>query len=67
MQNMIQFNSQTRIKLWQLLLVIAAMGVGLALLPQHVGIPILLVIEGTLLIPLLSLIVVPLLRRTPKK
>jgi hypothetical protein len=64
---MIRFNSQTRVKLWQLLLVIAALGVGLALLPQHVGIPILLLIEGTLLIALLLLIVVPLLRRTPKK
>jgi len=67
LQNMIRFNLQTRIKLWQLLLMIAALGVGLALLPQHVGFPIMLLIEGTLLIALLLLIVVSLLRRTEKK
>ena len=64
---MIRFNSQTRIKLWQLLLVIAALAAGLGLLPQHVAIPILLLIEGTLLLALLLLILVPLVRRTPKK
>ncbi len=64
---MIRFNSQTRIKLWQLLLVIAALGIGLGLLPQHVGIPILLLIETVLVILLLLLFVAPWFGKRPKK
>ena len=64
---MIRSSSQTRIKLWQLLLVIAAVGIGLGLLPQHVGIPILLLIEGALVIVLLLLFTVLWFRRRPKK
>jgi hypothetical protein len=64
---MIRFSSQTRIKLWHLLLAIAVLGVGLALLPQRAGIPILLVIEGMLIIALLFFLVVAALRKLAKK
>ena len=67
---MIQFQfskSGWVIKLWRLLLAIAAVSVGLALLPQHIGIPIFLVIEGTLIVALLLFLVVAIFRRLTKK
>jgi len=64
---MIRFTSQTRIKLWQLLLAIAVLAGVLALLPQNVGIPIFLVIEGALIIALLFFLVVAVFRKLAKK
>ena len=64
---MFRFRSQTRIKLWQLLLVIAALGVVLGLRPQHIGIPIALLIEGALVLVFLLLFAAPWFGRRPKK
>jgi hypothetical protein len=65
---MIEFKiSGRRIKLWQLLLAIAVVGVGLALLPQRVGIPMFLVIEGTMILALLLVLVVVIFRKLAKK
>ena len=67
---MIQFRfskSGPSIKLWQLLLAIAAVSAGLALLPQRIGIPILFVIEGTLILAFLFLLVVAIFRKLAKK
>jgi hypothetical protein len=64
---MIRFSSQTRIKLWQLLVAIAVLAVVLGLLPQHVGIPVFFVIEGTLIIALLFFLVVAVFRKAAKK
>jgi len=50
-----------------LLLAIAVLSIALALLPQHVGIPIFLVVEGTLIIALLFFVVVAVARRLGKK
>lgn len=67
---MLQFRfskSGPSIKLWQLLAAIAAVSAGLALLPQRIGIPILFVIEGTLVVALLFFLVLAILRKLAKK
>jgi len=45
------------IKLWQLLLAIAVLGVGLALFPLRIGLPILFIFEGILIVVLLVVLV----------
>jgi hypothetical protein len=55
--------SRRGIKLWELLVVINVVGLVLALLPERIGIPIFLVIEGTLIVALLFFVVVAIFRR----
>ena len=40
----------TQLKLWQLLLVLAVITSGLALLPQNVGVPIFFALEGIVIV-----------------
>jgi hypothetical protein len=56
-----------RIKLWQLLVAVAVVGVGLALLPQRIGIPIFLVVEGTLIVALLFFLVIAIFKILARK
>jgi hypothetical protein len=55
------------IKLWQLLLIIAVVGVGLALLPERIGVPILLVIEATGLLAIVCLLAVVVFLKLTRK
>ena len=59
--------SGRRIKLWQLLLAVAVVGTGLGLLPERIGIPVLLLIEGALIVGLLFFLVVAICRRVARK
>ena len=53
MKLQLQFTKSGRkFSLWQLLLVIAVVAIVLALLPQRIGVPIFLAIEGTLILSL---------------
>jgi hypothetical protein len=57
-----------RIKLWQLLLGIAAVSLTLALMPNHrLGEMIFVCIEATLLVALLVLLVIALIRKLAKR
>jgi len=56
-----------RIKFWQLLLAIAIVGAGLALLPERIGIPIFLMIEGALIVTLLILLIAAVYRKFATK
>ena len=55
--------SGRKFKLWQLLLAIAVVAVVLALLPQRIGVPIFLAIEGTLILCLLMLLGILVLKK----
>ena len=59
--------SGRKIKLWQLLLAITVVGVGLGMLPESVGVPTLFVIVGTLVASLLCYAVVAVFRKLVKK
>jgi Na+-translocating ferredoxin:NAD+ oxidoreductase RnfE subunit len=59
--------SRRGIKLWELLVVINVVGLVLALLPERIGIPIFLVIEGTLIVALQVLLMGPIFRRRKMK
>ena len=54
-------------KLWQLLIVISVVGLTLGLLPQRIGIPALVVVEGFLIIALVGLFGADLVRKARKK
>ena len=56
-----------RINLWQLLLAIVVVSMGLGLLPQGIGAPIFLVFEGTLIVSLLLFLMVAVFKRLAKK
>jgi hypothetical protein len=57
-----------RIKLWQLLLAIAAVSLTLALMPNHrLGEMIFVCIEGTLLVALLVLLFIVVVRKLAKR
>jgi hypothetical protein len=59
--------SRRGIKLLDLLVVINVVGLVLALLPERIGIPIFLVIEGTLIVALQVLLMGPIFRRRKMK
>jgi hypothetical protein len=64
----LQFTKSGRkFKLWQLLFVIGVIGAGLALLPERIGGPLFLVIEGSAVVALLFLLVVVMFRKLAGK
>ena len=60
-------NSERKIKLWQLLLAIVVLGAGLALLPERIGAPIFVIVEGLLVITLLAFAAIAVFKKLTSK
>jgi heme A synthase len=64
----IQTTSPRRgIRLWQVILAIAVVSLGLGLLPERIGLPLFLALEGALIIALLFFVAAAIYRRVAKK
>ena len=64
MKLQLQFTKSGRkFSLWQLLLVVAAVAILLALLPERIGVPIFLAIEGTLILALFVILGILIVRK----